>query len=206
MTSFELLEIPISGTTLNNFQCFFQITLIALSHGSNITNLIHYSLPFSECENDSFIVHEFLSNKGSKSSKSPHQNGETLNKEILWLEKLIQISAARTVTICDMHKPNRCFCISLDSLGEINFRPKLLLKKSKFLHENCRFGKKGRSKVVGIFRKFGEWRVETFSGQSKTQTLSNMAVINTNQWVSMEKVWLFSVAPLFNVAELNGRN
>ena len=28
-----------------------------------------------------------------------------------------------------------------------------------------------------------------------------MAVIDTNQqWVSMEKVWLFNVTPLFNVA------
>ena len=96
---------------------------------------------FSGRENNCFIVHEFLSNKDShSSSKSPHQNRATLNKEILWLEKLIQIFPARTVTICDMHKSKRCFCTLLDTLGEINFRPKLLLKTSNFSHENCRLG------------------------------------------------------------------
>ena len=44
------------------------------------------------------------------------------------------------------------------------------------------------------FRRFLEWGAETFSDRSKTQTTCNMVVI--------EKVWLFSVAPLFNVAPL----
>ena len=41
---------------------------------------------------------------------------------------------------------------------------------------------------------------ETFSDQSKTQTTCHMAVIDTNQWVSLKKVWLFNATPLFNVA------
>ena len=42
----------------------------------------------------------------------------------------------------------------------------------------------------------GGCTAETFNDQSKTKTPCNMAVIDTNQWVSMEKVWLFNVAPL----------
>ena len=53
----------------------------------------------------------FLSNKPEQScSKSPNPEskwGDFEQREILWLEKLIQISPARTVTICDMmHKSN----------------------------------------------------------------------------------------------------
>ena len=50
------------------------------------------------------------------------------------------------------------------------------------------------------FRKFLERGAETFNDQSKTQTTCNMAVIDTNLWVSVEKVWLFNVTLLFNVA------
>ena len=57
-----------------------------------------------------------------------------------------------------------------------------------FSFENFYLGKKRGSEVVGIFRKFLEWGAETtFSNQSKTQATCNMAVINTNQWVSMGK-------------------
>ena len=51
---------------------------------------------------------------------------------------------------------------------------------------------------VGTFRKFDGWGAETFSDQSKSQTLCDMAVIDTIQWVSMEEVRLFNVASLFN--------
>ena len=53
---------------------------------------------------------------------------------------------------------------------------------------------------VGTFRKFDDdrWGTETFSDQLKSQTLCDMAVIDTIQWVSMEEVWLFNVASLFN--------
>ena len=53
---------------------------------------------------------------------------------------------------------------------------------------------------MGTFRKFLERGAETFSDQYKTQTTCDMAVIDTNQWVSMKKVWLFNVTLLFNVA------
>ena len=57
---------------------------------------------------------------------------------------------------------------------------------------------------MGTFRKFGEWGTENFSDWSKTQAPCDMAVIDTNQWVFMEKVWPFNVASLFNVAPLDG--
>ena len=117
-----------------------------------ITWLQYYKLKplqplFSRCENDCFIAHAFLSNKYYQScSKS---------------EKLIQISPVRTITSCNMHKSNSCFCTSLNTLGEIIFRSKLRLKTTStnqiFSFGNCRLGKKRRSKVVGTFRKFLEW-------------------------------------------------
>ena len=106
-----------------------------------------------------------------------------------------------------MHKSNNGFCTSLNTLGQINFQSKLHLKTTStnqiFLFGNHCLGKKRRSKLVGIFRKFLEWGAETFSDWSKTQTTCNMTVIETNQWVSMKKAWLFNVTPLFNVAPLD---
>ena len=67
---------------------------------------------------------------------------------------------------------------------------------SHYLYLKLWFRQKRRSKVVGTFQKFWEWGTETFSDQSKTQTSCDMAVIDTIQWVSMEKVWLFNVTPL----------
>ena len=123
-----------------------------------------------------------------------HQN-RTKQREILSLEKVIP--PARIVTMCDMHKSNSGFCTSLDTLGEINFQLKLFLKTSNFLIWKLLFkAKKISSKVVGTFKKFEKWGTETFSDWSKTQTPCDMAVIDINQWVSMEKVWLFNVAPL----------
>ena len=115
-------------------------------------------------------------------------------------------SPARTVTICDMHKSNSGFCTSLDTLGESNFQSKLCLKTSNFSISKLLFRQKNKVKGCGTFRKFLEWGAETFSDQSKTQKTCNMAVIDTNQWVSMEKVWLFNVTQLFNVALLDGHN
>ena len=114
------------------FWSFFYIKLITL-----MTCLQYYKLKppqplFSECKNNCFIVHAFLSNKHNQSySKLPHENRATLNKERYhgW-KNLPQISSARTVTICDMNRSNRCFCVSLDMLGEINFWSKLHLKAS----------------------------------------------------------------------------
>ena len=59
---------------------------------------------------------------------------------------------------------------------------------------------------MGAFRKFGVglgWGAETLSDWFKKQTPCKMAVIGTNQWLSMEKVRLFNVAPLFNVSPLD---
>ena len=48
----------------------------------------------------------------------------------------------------------------------------------------------------GTFRKRLGSGTETFSDRPKSQTPCDMTVIDTIQWVSMEKVWLFNVAPL----------
>ena len=61
-------------------------------------------------------------------SRPPSKWGDFEQREILWLEKLIQISPAKTVTNCDMHKSNSGFFTSLNTLGEINFRSKFRLK------------------------------------------------------------------------------
>ena len=46
------------------------------------------------------------------------------------LEELIRISPARIVVIYDTRKSNKCFCATLDLVGENNFRSKLRLKTS----------------------------------------------------------------------------
>ena len=59
---------------------------------------------------------------------------------------------------------------------------------------------------MGAFRKFGVqlgWGGETLSDWFKKQTPCKMAVIGTNQWLSMKKVRLLNVAPLFNVTPLD---
>ena len=56
------------------------------------------------------------------------------------------------------------------------------------------------------FRKFGVglgWGAETLSDWFKKQTPCKMAVLGTNQWLSLEKVRLLNVAPLFNVSPLD---
>ena len=125
-----------TGMTLNNFQCFFYIKLIAL-----ITWLQYYKLKplqplFSRCENDCFITHAFLPNKHNQScSKSLHQNvkwGDFDWTEILLVARKtysnFSCQISRTVTNSDMHKSNSGFCTSLNTLGEINFQSKLCLK------------------------------------------------------------------------------
>ena len=59
---------------------------------------------------------------------------------------------------------------------------------------------------MGAFRKFGVglgWGAETLSDWFKKQTPCKMAVIGTNQSLSMDKVRLFNVALLFNVIPLD---
>ena len=103
----QMIKVINKTENLNKIDC-----LDHMLHGSNITNLNHYTASlFSRCENDFFIVHAFLSNKHKQSCpKSPHPAskwGDFEQRKILWLEKLNQISPARTVTICDMmHKSN----------------------------------------------------------------------------------------------------
>ena len=87
---------------------------------------------------------------------------------------------------------------------KLTFDQGFVSKHQIFSFENCRLDNTRRSKVMGTFRKFLGWEVETFSDRSKTQTTTcNMAVIETNQWVSIEMAWLFNVALLFNVAPLD---
>ena len=56
------------------------------------------------------------------------QQQQTFAMFFLTLEELIQVSPARTVTIYDMRKSNKCFCATLDLLGENNFQSRLRLK------------------------------------------------------------------------------
>ena len=100
-----------------------------------------------------------------------------------------------------MHKSVSGFCTSLDTLGEINFQSKLRLKTSNiFVWKLFRQKKKVKGHVE-TFRKFlvvELWGAETLSDQSKTQATCNMVVIDTNQWVSMEKgCYCTFVPPLF---------
>ena len=56
-------------------------------------------------------------------------NNKLLQMSFLTLEELTQISpTARTVTIYDTCKSNKCFCATLDLLEENNFQSKLRLK------------------------------------------------------------------------------
>ena len=64
---------------------------------------------------------------------------------------------------------------------KITFNQSLVSKHQIFSFENFRLGGKRRSKVAGIFQKFWVLGTETFSNQSKTQTLCDMAVIDTIQ-------------------------
>ena len=91
----------------------------------------------------------------------------------------------------DIHKSNRCFW-----LGEINFRSKLYFRASDLFVWKLSFKQRRRSKVMGTFRIFGGWVAGTFSDRSKSQIPCDMAVIDTILRVSVEKVWLFNVAPL----------
>ena len=45
------VQVPSNGAALNNFQCFFsKWNWLHWSHGSNITNLNHYSLSFPDAK------------------------------------------------------------------------------------------------------------------------------------------------------------
>ena len=68
------------------------------------------------------------------------------------------------------------------------FDQSFLSEHQIFLFENFCLSKKRRSKVMGAFRKLGVgagWGAETFSDWFKKQTPCEMAVIATNQWLSM---------------------
>ena len=72
-----------------------------------------------------------------------------------------------------MHKSNRCFWVSLDMLGQINFRSKLCLRAPNFILSRLSFTQKGRSKVVGTFRKLGGW------GQKPSKVLARQLKLMT---------------------------
>ena len=131
----------------------------------------HYKLKppqplFSECENTCFIA--FLSTKRNQScSKSPHQNGRLWTKWGFVARKTYfrfpKIIPVRTVNVCDIRKPSRCFWVSLDVLGEINFRPKLRLRASNFSVWKLLFRQKKKVKGRGDIKKI--WWVEGWNLQ-----------------------------------------
>ena len=89
------------------------------------------------------------------------------------MKNLPQIFPTTTVNICDMHKSNRCFWVSLDMLGQINFWSKLCLRAPNFILSRLSFTQKGRSKVVGTFRKLGGW------GQKPSKVLARQLKLMT---------------------------
>ena len=78
---------------------------------------------------------------------------------------------------------------------------RVLSQNFKFLVWKLHFRQKRKSKVMGTFWRWGS---EIFSDWSITKKPCYMVAIHINQWVSMEKVWLFYVTLLFNVAPLDG--
>ena len=71
--------------------------------------------------------------------------------------KFPQIFTTRAVNICDKHKAKRCFWVSLDMLGEINFQSKLYLRASIFFVWKLSSRQKRRLKVVGHSENFWGW-------------------------------------------------
>ena len=104
-----------------------------LNHGSNTTNLNHHSLHLSFLitkTTSSFCMCLYLSNKRNQTScsKLATKMGDfVLNKERFFgaSKTYLKTFPIKAVTICGMHKPNRCFWKSLDISGEIIFQSKL---------------------------------------------------------------------------------
>ena len=101
------------GST-KQFSVFFLNKNDCVDHMAPILETLTTQSLLSGCKNDCFIVHMFLSNKPNQScSRSLHKNGPLWAKrDSMAIEKPIQISPARTVKICDMHKSNSGFCTS----------------------------------------------------------------------------------------------
>ena len=102
----------------------------------------------------------FLSNKCNQSCSKlfkPFWWGDFEQREILWLKTLTlnfpQIFTIRAVNICDKHKSKRCFWVSLDMLGEINFQSKLCLRASHYFVWKLLSRQKKKVKCCGTFRK-----------------------------------------------------
>ena len=121
---------------IEQFSLFF-IKLITLTAWLQYYKLKPPQALFSECENNCFIVHAFCQINATKVVQS-----HPIKMEPLWTKrdfmarkiylKFPQIFPARRVNICDMHKSNRCFWVSLDMLGEIKFLSKLRFRASIF--------------------------------------------------------------------------
>ena len=70
--------------------------------------------------------------------------------------KFRQSFTDRKVNLYDMHKSKRCFRVSLDMLGEVNFQLKFVSDYQIFSFEHCHLGKK-RLEVVGYLENVGGW-------------------------------------------------
>ena len=199
-------QITIKWGNIEQFSMFFLNKIDCLDHmlhGSNITNLNHYTASLFQMRKR--LLHcacISLSDKHkqncSKSLNPASKCDDFKQREILWLEKLILISPARTVTICDvMHTSNSDLHIT--HWEKLTFNQSFVSKYQLFLFENCCLdNKKEDQRSWGQhLKKFwsGEQKRNLQGPKSKTQTTCNMAVI--------EKEWLFNVPPLFNVAPLD---
>ena len=118
--------------------------------------LLHFL--FHRCKNGCSIAHAFLSNKNNQSRAK------------LWLANLLKFLLPQNSNKLRYSQISG-FCITLNTLGEVNFQSKLRLKKQhqliNFFHLRIvNKARKRSSKVMGTFRKFLEWGAETFSDWS----------------------------------------
>ena len=138
-------------------------------HGSNIKTYNYLSLSFLNAKTTASLRVCFYQINATKNVQScPIKMGRLWTKRDFVARKTYlkfpQIFSTRTVNICDMHKSDWCFWVSLDMLGEINFQSKLHLRASNFFDWKQLFRQK--KKVEGRGDMETGW-VSYFWGVSK---------------------------------------
>ena len=102
--------ITVKWGSIEQFSMFFLNKIDCLDHMAPI--LQTYTITAFFFQMQKWLLHcACVSVKQPKLFKvAPSKWGDFEQREILWLEKLIQISPTRTVTICDMHESTSGFC------------------------------------------------------------------------------------------------
>ena len=128
-----------------------------------ILNLNHHSFSFLNAKTTASLCMCFYQINATKNVQSyPIKMGRHWTKRDFVARKTYlkvpQFFPTRTVNICDMHKSDWCFWVSLDMLGEINCQSKLHLRASIFFHWKHLFRQK--KKVEGCGDIYKIWWVE----------------------------------------------